>query len=466
MKNAVKIISLVVTLVMLVTVLTACAVRKPETEPVTPAEDVEEKREEPREEPREPVHLIMWGGVPPEFGPQAAVDAFNKEFEDRGITVEYVRFVNDASGNLKLETTLMAGHEIDIYVTYSATALRKRAEGGMALDLTELLKRDGLDVMEMFGEMAIPTIINERSYAIPSARSNVHGLILNKNMFEEAGIPIPTSWTFDEFREIAKRLTKGDGPDKVYGFFGNSGQAIAFPGAWVAASLGSDSSFKPGTNFTETQFTHPVFEKAYTTATEMMLEDKTAVSHETAISQKLTIESMFYAGRAAISVGPWTLRNIIDKERFPVDFEIALAPIPVMDTSATYYTPISPGDMISINPRSRNIDEAWEFIKWYIDTGILQLAKFGRLPGYVGFNVDDVARPFLEATHGLVDETSFKSVMIAPPKALALTTFISPPEMTVIVEEEIEAMFLGRKSVREALEAMKTRSDELLRKGR
>ena len=34
----------------------------------------------------------------------------------------------------------------------------------------------------------------------------------NKDMFDEAGIPYPTAdWTWDDFREIAKKLTKADG---------------------------------------------------------------------------------------------------------------------------------------------------------------------------------------------------------------------------------------------------------------
>ena len=56
-----------------------------------------------------PVRLLMWGGVPPESGPQAVCDAFNKEFASKGISIEYERFVNDDQGNMKLETNLLAG---------------------------------------------------------------------------------------------------------------------------------------------------------------------------------------------------------------------------------------------------------------------------------------------------------------------------------------------------------------------
>ena len=36
-------------------------------------------------------------------------------------------------------------------------------------------------------------------------------MLINADTFEEAGIEIPTEWTYDEFREIAKKLTHGEG---------------------------------------------------------------------------------------------------------------------------------------------------------------------------------------------------------------------------------------------------------------
>ena len=55
---------------------------------------------------KEMVTIRMWGGVPPESGPQKACDDFNALYADKGIQVENERFVNDETGNLKLETNL------------------------------------------------------------------------------------------------------------------------------------------------------------------------------------------------------------------------------------------------------------------------------------------------------------------------------------------------------------------------
>lgn len=42
---------------------------------------------------------------------------------------------------------------------------------------------------------------------------------LNKNAIDEAGLKVPTDWTWDEFQDYAKKLVKGGGTTKRYGAF-------------------------------------------------------------------------------------------------------------------------------------------------------------------------------------------------------------------------------------------------------
>ena len=70
------------------------------------------------------ITLRVWGGVPAEAGPQASIDLFNEAFKDKGIQAEYERFVNDDTGNLKLETSLLAGNDVDLYMTYPGRAAK------------------------------------------------------------------------------------------------------------------------------------------------------------------------------------------------------------------------------------------------------------------------------------------------------------------------------------------------------
>ena len=76
--------------------------------------------------------LQVWGGVPPENGPQAVVDHFMETHPDLKVT--YTRFVNDDRGNLKVNTALQGGVDIDVFFTYDPSNLAMRSLSGMAAD--------------------------------------------------------------------------------------------------------------------------------------------------------------------------------------------------------------------------------------------------------------------------------------------------------------------------------------------
>ena len=94
-----RILALLLCLCMLVGVLAACS----KTDTTTPDASGETAQSGDSAKSGDVVTIRMWGGVPAESGPQAACDAFNEAYKDKGIQVEYERFVNDDTGNVKLE---------------------------------------------------------------------------------------------------------------------------------------------------------------------------------------------------------------------------------------------------------------------------------------------------------------------------------------------------------------------------
>ena len=311
------------------------------------------------------VTLRFWGGVPPEAGPQASVDLFNEQYADKGIRVEYERFVNDDTGNLKLETNLLSGDGVDLYMTYTTDILAKRAEGNMALDLSELIERDGFDLTQYGGSLMESYYINGKPYCVPT-KLDQYGIVLNKDMFDAAGIPIPTEWTFDEFREVAKKLTHGEGQDKVYGMFWNSQQDLTYILSYlVAQTNGGDPMYL---SETESAFTDPVVLAAVELIYNMMNVDGSSPTHADSVTQKLSQEGVFLAGKSAMTIGPWMVRSIKDLDNYPHDFVTAFAPYPVYAEGQRNFTQGGYGDMLCINPKSEHIEEAWEFIKWFTST--------------------------------------------------------------------------------------------------
>ena len=112
----------------------------------------------------------------------------------------------------------------------------------MALDLTELMERDGFKLTDYFGTMAESFYVNGKAYSIPT-KLDQYGIVINKDMFDAAGIEVPTEWTYDEFREIAKKLTHGEGQDKVYGMFWNSQQDLTYLFTYLVAQTNGGDPF-------------------------------------------------------------------------------------------------------------------------------------------------------------------------------------------------------------------------------
>ena len=69
-------------------------------------------------------------------------------------------------------------------------------------------------------------------------------MVVNKTMFDEAGIEVPTEWTYDEFLDVCAKLTHGEGSDKVYGVFWNSQQDMAqYAQFMIQQTLGGDNMY-------------------------------------------------------------------------------------------------------------------------------------------------------------------------------------------------------------------------------
>ncbi|MDD4573834.1 MAG: extracellular solute-binding protein, partial [Sphaerochaeta sp.] len=410
--------------------------------------------------------LRLWMGIPAENGPQDVVDAFNREYKDKGIQVEYERFVNNDQGNLKLETNLLAGSGIDVYASYGGlTRVAKRAESNMAMDLTPFLQRDNLIPEDIFGETAITlSKVNGVLYALPTTLTKTSFLI-NKDMFDEAGIEVPTSWTYDEFREIAKKLTKGEGLDKVYGMFWNSTQNFYEVQARLSSrTLGGDWMYAPGAN--ETDLNNDVIVKTLELVNNTMNVDYSAPSHVDTVTQKLTMENMFLNGKVAIVADNFIIRSVKDLEQFPHDFVTAFVPQPVAEKGGDKYTWAQYGDQLSINPKSKNIDAAWEFLKWYATEGVEYMAIGGRIGLAKTLNKDAIMDRFFKGVDEIIDIESAKKYFIynEGDNLTSTTIFKKAPEIQKVMNEECEAILTERKTAREGLNDAKKRADEFLKK--
>jgi multiple sugar transport system substrate-binding protein len=422
------------------------------------------KSDSPSAGPAKTVTLQIWGGVPAEYGPQASVEAFNEAYKDKGIQAEYTRFVNDTDGNIKLDTTLMSGDSIDVYMNYYSNTLIKRADGKMAMDMTDLINKDSGFDKKGFGAALDAYAYNGKYYCIPT-KVTLEGIMINKDMFDAAGIPVPKKWTISEFADIAKKLTRGSGENKVYGAFINPLPSILFPvQASAVYALGGDWMYSP--DGARSSFDSPVIKQLVQTFYTMMNVDKSAPSYVDIRTQKLTLEGLFLTGKVAMTYGSWSFRSIKDVKNYPHDFVTAFVPYPTPDGQPAKWQPGDYGDLISINPKSKNVEAAWEYVKWYTQKGMVPMAVGGRIPLYNGYDAREVTAAFLSGGEKILDSATTMTVMITPtPEPFAISKITNKvAELTQINIEELEAILNGAKTVDKGLADAKSRGDALLAK--
>lgn len=224
--------------VMAVSVLSGCGSSSSST-----TADTKGESNASAESSTEPVVLHWWGSFAENMGPEQVCEAFNKI--DPNLQVEYTRYVNDDAGNTKLDMTLMSDDSIDVFLNMNDVLLMKRIENGYMYPLDELFESAGFSLEDDYDENIAQKEINGHYYSLPAKRIT-STILYNQKMFDDAGIPYPSDdWTYDEFIDTARKLTKGEGNDKVYGWF--------FPGydagqpalRMIESKLGLDWMYAP-----------------------------------------------------------------------------------------------------------------------------------------------------------------------------------------------------------------------------
>ncbi|MFC0214063.1 ABC transporter substrate-binding protein [Paenibacillus chartarius] len=395
------------------------------------------------------VKLKFWGGVPAEAGPQAVVDAWNAKNPD--IQVEYVRFVNDDNGNLKLDTALMAGQDADLYVNYQLSRLKKRADAGLAVDLGTF---KDYNIDEKMGPDAKQWLVNDKYYGMPT-KKNMSFVWLNKDMLDAAGLPLPPlDWSWEELQVYSAKLKK----DKVWGtVIHEAANTTQFDG--TIASLGAVKS--DGTS----NFNNPLWQQGFEIWHTMMHKDKTTPTYGEQFTSKMSVDTMFLKGEAAmLGAGEFVFRNANNTKDFPRSFKIAFATWPkISKDQKDFKYPGGLGDVISINAKSANKEAAWKFLKWYADGGMLPMASGGRIPSSKEVNSDEAIKLMLQGVENMYDQESLKKVVFGnfPTYQLDIDQQVLDAR-----KEEFEKYFLNKQDIAATLKNMEKRHNDFIKQSK
>ncbi|EHB62246.1 ABC transporter substrate-binding protein [Paenibacillus lactis] len=260
----------------------------------------------------------------------------------------------------KLDLMAASNDQLDI-VELPYTNYSQRADIGLFEPLDSYIEKDGYKYED---EYLVDTKVNGKIYALPSSMQRWF-VIMNKAMLEEAGLPVPTDWTWAEFEEYAKKLTKGDGAEKRYGAYLHN-----WPDYFQLQLMSkpSDNTFLKSDGTSNAK--DPLLKANLEMMKRMMYEDKSVNPYEDIISQKLAYRNQYFNGLAAmLPMGDWMVAESGGTEAIPATFVTAFAPLPKLEGESKHYSPVQPTYM-AVAAKSKNKEAAYQFVRWYTSEGL------------------------------------------------------------------------------------------------
>lgn len=470
-----KLIALILSMLMLLSLLAGCGGKDSGSQDAAPVDPDRDYANDPNwfgTDDGQPVTLRFWCGIQPEYGYQQMVDNFNAEYADKGVQVEYNRYVNNADGNLQLETYLMGGEGVDVFIGYgNKNKLMDRADGGMLYDYSEYLDSIGFDVAKELGENSAVEYVMEDGavWGLPTKFDNNGYMMINANAFQDAGLEVPyQGWTFEEFKAACEKLTSGEGMEKKYGICWGFDFSPNSSLEYVSSVLGNNTYFTDA-SMQETNLTDPVWVEGVQLIKDT-IDNGWATSLQDDVADKMAVQTMFLTEKCAMFAIHSQLRLAMDTENYPHDFTTALVPFPVpseeysdyMDQAGRSYS----GDFISVASSCKNKEAACEFVRWYIQGGMNPIIMSARYPLWTGNNIQDILDIVEEQSNGTLDLVSLEYLFGADRGGLKEASYVNEhsSEIKDIVWEEVQNFLYGRtSSAQEAMTIAKERADALLK---
>ena len=304
------------------------------------------------------------------------------EAENPDIKVTQIPFDDDVYSNTGLITQLQGQDVPDIYFQWAGFPVRRDAEAGYAMDLTEALASDG------WGDTFVPaiwtdgsgTMVEGKPYLVPTSLDVTNTIWYNETIFEENGLTPPGNW--DEFLAVVSAL---DAAGEIPIIQGNN-EFWPF-GNWashIAAKVVPPDEYEAAFERTGT-FSTPGFERALEHIVELreaggFNRDMQGLGADPAMAT-------FLQGEAAMHpIGSWLIGTA--KEMADADFAYSSFDTPVIDPDHPLAeSVIGTATGFVVHARARNPEGAIRFLKFFtnFDNQVLR-AEAGALSPVKGVN--------------------------------------------------------------------------------
>lgn len=342
----------------------------------------------------------------------------------------------------KIIVQLAGGQDIDLVWAGNNAAYADFASKDLLLPLDDYIKNDQVDVSG-YGPTYEGLKIKGQMYLMP-IRNSVWMLYYNKDLFDAAGVEYPKgSMTYEEFRDLAKKMTQGEGTEKIWGAYIHT-----WPISWTRYAI------QGGTTIIDENLNPFVEALQY----RMDLEADGSIMAYT--EQKATTahyKSAFLKGNVAMHImGDFHIGQLREAQKngeLTFDWDIAASPVPEgVSPNTTTGMPAGFG----INKKSKNPDAAWDFLNFASgEEGAKVYAKAGYIPSYLNDAVREIISYDGEMKPENISALLEQKVYVEYPAVSGIG------QVDKIYDEESQLVFAGEATPEQAVEIISKRIDEL-----
>jgi len=291
---------------------------------------------------------------------QRVVDAFQRRHPDIK-----VRTLLSGGNPLQHMSIYCAGGKCpDVLMAWDLTYAGLAARG-VLLDLNTMLAQDKVFTADVKAD-GIRSLYDTFTfyggqYALPEQWSG-NFLYYNKKLFAEAGVRSPPGrwdqpWSFGEFLDVAKALTKRDRSGRV-SQWGYVDSWVAFYAAGLFGMNNGVPWCTPRMNPTHLNFDNEAFLEGIQFYAD--LAHKHRVAPTSSDTQSMSTMDLFTSGRAAMALGGHWRYQTVDLAK-DLDFDVTVLPTGPKGRAARSNIGTTGLAIAASSPRKQ---QAWEFVKF------------------------------------------------------------------------------------------------------
>ena len=374
------------------------------------------------------LRVLNWGNTEEEKIANEAIARFNENNPDVEVKQTCVPVTSWSDFIQKWITMSTSGEAPDV-INIGLEAVQMAVSNDLLMPLDEIVSenQDLSKVKEEYAPVLLDGFsVDDNLYGLPSGTQTMV-MYYNKTMFDEAGLEYPKDgWTWDEFYEDAKKLTKSDG--SVYGF-GLSSSYFQLTPWWSTNNTALvDENQNPALN-----------SKKMVESVEFL--DKLVKEKVTPDPISSDVYTMFSSKQLAmVGAGRWVLNTWQDAGLTNADFDCVQWPVNEKEGS------VFGGAAWCISKNTENKELSIELLKSLVSEETLKAVAAGgqQVPPTESLATDtEIMGTTPDNIEGI-----WKAVTVASP--VAAPTYFGDLEQTTL--RCMEEVFSGGKDVQQALD--------------